>query len=130
VGRSSAAPTALSRALRCPFHGFTWSLEGALVEVPCEWDFPHVDRAAYRLPEAHVATWGGFVFVNPDPAAPPLDEYLGALSDHFASYPLEDRHLTANVAKVLAVQLEGRARGVPGGVPHVRRAPPARHHER
>jgi phenylpropionate dioxygenase-like ring-hydroxylating dioxygenase large terminal subunit len=87
--------------LRCPFHGFTWSLEGALVEVPCEWDFPHVDRAAYRLPEAHVGTWGGFVFVNPDPAAAPLDEYLGALSDHFASYPLEDRHLTANVAKVL-----------------------------
>jgi phenylpropionate dioxygenase-like ring-hydroxylating dioxygenase large terminal subunit len=87
--------------LRCPFHGFTWSLDGTLVDVPCEWDFPHVDRAAYRLPEAQVDTWGGFVFVNPDPAAPPLSEYLGALSEHFASYPLEDRYLTANVAKVL-----------------------------
>jgi phenylpropionate dioxygenase-like ring-hydroxylating dioxygenase large terminal subunit len=87
--------------LRCPFHGFTWSLEGALVDIPCEWDFPHVDRAAYRLPEAQVGTWGGFVFVNPDPAASPLSEYLGALTDHFTSYPLEERYLTAHVAKVL-----------------------------
>src|SRR5688572_27750445 len=32
-------------ALRCPFHGFTWDLQGALTFVPCADDFPHVDPA-------------------------------------------------------------------------------------
>ncbi len=87
--------------LRCPFHGFTWDLDGALCELPCAWDFPHVDTAELRLPEAQVATWGGFVFVNPDPGAIPLDEFLGSLPEHFARFPLEDRSTTAHVAKVL-----------------------------
>jgi len=87
--------------LRCPFHGFTWDLDGALCDLPCVWDFPHADPADLRLPEAQVATWGGFVFVNPDPAAPPLAEHLGSLPEHFARFPLEDRFLSAHVAKVL-----------------------------
>jgi len=87
--------------LRCPFHGFTWDLDGALCELPCAWDFPHVDPDALRLPEVRVATWGGFVFVNPDPDASSLDEFLGSLPTHFARFPLEDRFTTAHVAKVL-----------------------------
>src|SRR5207249_2910448 len=26
--------------LRCPFHGFSWNLDGSLKNVPCKWDFP------------------------------------------------------------------------------------------
>ena len=49
--------------LRCPFHSFTWSLEGQLVHVPAKWDFPHVDERAdeFQLPECKVGTWAGFV---------------------------------------------------------------------
>jgi len=88
--------------LRCPFHGFTWDLDGTMCELPCAWDFPHVDPEANRLPQARVDTWGGFVFVNPDPDAPALRDYLGGLPDHFARFPLEERWLSAHVAKVLA----------------------------
>ena len=88
--------------LRCPFHGFTWELDGTMCALPCAWDFPHVDPDANRLPQARVDTWGGFVFVNPDPDAPALHDYLGTLPDHFARFPLEDRWLSAHVAKVLA----------------------------
>ena len=35
---------------RCPFHGFTWSLEGRLTDIPSAWDFPHIDRADFNLP--------------------------------------------------------------------------------
>ena len=45
--------------LRCPFHGWTWDLQGQLKIIPGQWDFPHVDKAAMRLPEAKVGTWGG-----------------------------------------------------------------------
>src|SRR5262245_7956032 len=88
--------------LRCPFHGFTWELDGTMCELPCAWDFPHVDPEANRLPQAQVDTWGGFVFVNPDPDAVPLAEYLGVLPEHFERFPLEERWMSAHVAKVLA----------------------------
>ncbi len=88
--------------LRCPFHGFTWELDGTMCELPCAWDFPHVDPDANRLPQAQVDTWCGFVFVIPDLEAPSLREYLGALPDHFERFPLEDRWMSAHVAKVLA----------------------------
>jgi phenylpropionate dioxygenase-like ring-hydroxylating dioxygenase large terminal subunit len=87
--------------LRCPFHGWTWGLDGALKRVPSRWDFPHVERDAYRLPEAKVGTWGGFVFVNMDPRAEPLERFLGELPRHFEPWPLEQRAKEAHVAKVL-----------------------------
>jgi phenylpropionate dioxygenase-like ring-hydroxylating dioxygenase large terminal subunit len=86
---------------RCPFHGFTWNLDGTLAEVPCAWDFPQIDPATFCLPEAQVGTWGGFVFVNFDPQAPPLAEYLEDLPWHFAAWPMEDRYLTAHIVRVM-----------------------------
>ena len=87
--------------LRCPFHGWTWRLDGELDFVPCHWDFPHVERERYRLPQARVATWGGFVFVNLDPQAGSLEEYLGDLPSHFERWPLEQRYKEAHVARRL-----------------------------
>jgi len=88
-------------AFRCPFHGWTWNLDGTLREVPCRWDFPHVERDAYRLPEVRVGRWGGFVFVNLEPGCAPLEETLGDLTRHFERWPLSDRYKEAHVAKVL-----------------------------
>ncbi len=87
--------------LRCPFHGFTWNLDGSFAGMPCPWDFPHVDTARFCLPEARVGTWGGFVFVNLDEGAEPLESYLEILPDHFAGWPLQDRYLTAHVVRPL-----------------------------
>ncbi|TMK63574.1 MAG: aromatic ring-hydroxylating dioxygenase subunit alpha [Actinobacteria bacterium] len=87
--------------LRCPFHGFTWNLDGSFREMPCSWDFPHVDPACMHLPEAQVGTWGGFVFVNLDPDAAPLADYLEDLPWHFAAWPLEDRYKSAHGVKVM-----------------------------
>lgn len=87
--------------LRCPFHGWTWSLDGDLVDVPCEWDFPHVRADEFRLPQISVGQWGGFVFVNFDPDAEPLEEYLGVLPEHFANWDLADRYVEVHVRKRL-----------------------------
>lgn len=88
-----------AREIRCAFHGFTWSLDGKLARIPCEWDFPHVDREKFALPELRVGTWGGFVFVNMDPGCAPLDEFLVGLDRHFERWPLERRYKQAHVAK-------------------------------
>jgi nitrite reductase/ring-hydroxylating ferredoxin subunit len=88
--------------LRCPFHGFCWNLDGSLKHVPCEWDFQHVDQSspAWALPQVKVGTWGGFVFVNLDPDAEPLERFLGDLPEHFEKWPLERRYKSVHVAKI------------------------------
>ena len=89
------------RQLRCPFHGFTWNIDGSLREIPCAWDFPDIDPGTFNLPEAQVGTWGGFVFVNLDLRAAPLRDYLQDLPAHFDAWPLEERYLAANAVQVL-----------------------------
>jgi phenylpropionate dioxygenase-like ring-hydroxylating dioxygenase large terminal subunit len=87
--------------LRCPFHGWTWNLDGSLKEIPCRWDFPKVTDEAFRLPEVKVARWGGFVFINMDENAMPLEEWLEVFPAHFANWPLDKRYTAVHVQKVL-----------------------------
>jgi phenylpropionate dioxygenase-like ring-hydroxylating dioxygenase large terminal subunit len=89
-------------SLRCPYHGWTWNLDGTLKEIPCRWDFPHVKDANYKLPEVSVDTWGGFVWINIDPKAAPLQEFLGVLPEHFASgWDLKNRYVYLHIQKEL-----------------------------
>jgi nitrite reductase/ring-hydroxylating ferredoxin subunit len=90
-----------SEQLRCSFHGWTWNLDGSLRHIPCRWDFPHVSDEQFHLPEVRTGTWGGFVFVNLDPAAPPLNEYLGVLPDHFSKWSLDQRYTATHLVKEL-----------------------------
>ena len=87
--------------VRCPFHGMSWNLDGSLREIPCRWDFPHIKDELFRLTEIPSRTWGGFVFVNFDRAAAPLDEFLEVLPEHFAEWPLEDRFVSLHMEKIL-----------------------------
>jgi phenylpropionate dioxygenase-like ring-hydroxylating dioxygenase large terminal subunit len=71
-------------SFRCPFHGWRWSTEGELVELPANWDFPQVwQQPDSCLPEAHVATWQGFVFVNMAADPIPFETYADKLIEHF-----------------------------------------------
>ncbi len=86
---------------RCPFHGWVWKLDGSLSEIPCRWDFPHVQREDRKLPPVKVGCWGGFVFINMDLDCEPLEDFLGDLPRHFEKWPLEDKYKAAHVAKVV-----------------------------
>lgn len=87
--------------LRCPFHGMSWQLDGALREIPCRWDFPHIDDASFRLDELPCDTWGGFVFISFDNNVGSLRDYLEVLPEHFAETPLENRYVALHMEKVL-----------------------------
>ena len=86
---------------KCPFHGFTWDIEGKFKGMPAQWDFPHIDRANFCLPEAKVAVWGGFVMVNPNGQAEEFETYAYPLTEHFAPYPLETRYVAHHAAQVV-----------------------------
>lgn len=90
-----------AQSFRCPFHAWTWNLNGELVHMHQEWDLAHVDKDSMRLPEAQVATWAGFVFINFDEHCEPLSSYLENLPEHFASFELEKRYKAAHVAKIM-----------------------------
>ena len=67
--------------MRCPYHGWTYNLEGELrgmTEFEGVCDF---DRAKNGLVPIRLETWENFVFVNLDPHAAPLKEFLGKLVD-------------------------------------------------
>src|SRR5437867_1215004 len=76
--------------ITCPYHGWTYGLDGRLVSVPKANGFDRLDTGAYGLLPIRTACWGGFVWMTFDADAPPLLEYLGAVADHLAPYGLPD----------------------------------------
>ncbi|MEM1141963.1 MAG: aromatic ring-hydroxylating dioxygenase subunit alpha [Pseudomonadota bacterium] len=100
-GRALRVVDGRVRAFRCPFHAFTWNIDGSFLSMPCEWDFKHVCEHALQLPEVRCDTWGGFVFINIDGKAKPLLEYLGVIPEHFERYRLEDAYKGVHVQKLI-----------------------------
>ncbi len=88
------------RVFRCPFHGWSWHLDGRLKEVPGHWDFPTVTEEEYSLPAVSIGKWGGFYFINPDPNCEPLEDFIGDLGRHFG-IPFERRYKAAHLIKRL-----------------------------
>jgi len=70
--------------LLCPYHSWSFDDHGALKGVPAEHEFGAIDRATNCLKAVRCETVGKLVFVNLDPAAPPLRDWMGAvLSEEF-----------------------------------------------
>jgi len=65
--------------LQCPYHAWTYDLDGTLRTAPRGESEPGFDRESLGLVPVQVDTWGPFVFVNPDTGAPPLADHLGEL---------------------------------------------------
>ncbi len=86
---------------QCPFHGWTWKLDGTLAHIPCRWDFNYLNDENLRLPEVKVATWQGFVFINFTNDCEPLETYLENIPAHFQHFPLENRFTSAYVSKII-----------------------------
>ncbi|MQP68610.1 Rieske 2Fe-2S domain-containing protein [Niveispirillum sp. SYP-B3756] len=85
--------------IRCPFHAWTWGLDGSLAWVPGGHDFPHVSDQHHRLQEVQLGRWGGNIFINPDPEAPPLEQALGVMVSQFKDHPLEERYTVLHLRK-------------------------------
>ena len=100
-GRKLRTDSGAATELECPFHGFTWSLNGALKKVPCAWDFSHLANRDMNLPELRVGSFAGFIFVTENPDAVPLKEYLAPLPDIFERWRLEECTTGVWVGKVI-----------------------------
>src|SRR5712692_6598038 len=64
--------------MRCPYHGWTYSLNGELKGTPDFADVCNFNRAASGLVPVKIAVWENWVFAKLDCEGPTLDEFLGA----------------------------------------------------
>jgi len=75
-------PCGRAQRLRCPYHGWTYGLDGRLASTP---QFEGVERfhlAENGLVPVHVAVWEKFVFVHTGLDPEPIERHLGALIEH------------------------------------------------
>ena len=67
--------------LQCPYHAWTYGLDGRLVAAPRLSREDGSDTSGLGLVPVQVDTWGPLVFVNPDRQAPPLATFLDDVPD-------------------------------------------------
>jgi len=75
------------RQFTCKYHGWRYGLEGQLTFVQQEEEFFDLDKDELGLMGVKVDVWEGFIFVNFDPDAAPLVEYMGRLGAGIEGYP-------------------------------------------
>ncbi len=76
------------KVFRCGYHGWTYSLDGALLNSPeCE-EVQNFRREDFGLTPVLAEVWEGLIFVNLDPQARPLREALADLPRQAARFQL------------------------------------------
>jgi choline monooxygenase len=78
-GHPVASGEGCRETLQCPYHAWTYDLDGSLRRAPRADREAGFDPAGLSLRPVAVEAWGPFVFVNPDPEAAPLAQTLGDL---------------------------------------------------
>ena len=81
------------RAIKCPYHAWVYSLEGALAGAPRFGEAPGFDKADYPLVQVRVAEWHGWIFVDASGDAPDFIDHVGNLDGLLA--PWEPERLSA-----------------------------------
>ncbi len=77
-----------TRGFVCPYHHWSYSLDGKLVGAPAMSKTCNFDKSQYGLPQFKVEVWLGFVFINFDHEAPPLAPRLKAITDLLEPYDI------------------------------------------
>ncbi len=124
--------------LVCSYHGWTYALDGQLVNLRDKRDFVDLDTGDHSLVAVRCEQFANWVFVNEDPDAQPLLENIAPFPDHFAQFQPEQPALRPQEGLRPQVQREGAARCLPRGLPpevdppeHGRSLPrPSRHDHR
>jgi glycine betaine catabolism A len=77
-----------SSAIQCPYHAWTYGLDGRLVGAPHMDKVQGFEKAEYSLHAIELALWEGFIFVNLADEPAPLGEVFAPLAGKFAPWNL------------------------------------------
>lgn len=89
--------------LRCTYHQWTYDTKGDLISVMDERDFPEpFDKSCMGLQEVRCEMWGPWIFINEDPKAEPLLDWLGMIAGDFEQFEID----TYRPAAIRSYELE------------------------
>ncbi len=78
------------KAFTCPYHDWTYDLEGNLISVPEEDDeFKGIDKSCLGLIPALVDKWRGMLFVHPDVNSGSIMDYFGEIEPHLGPHDVD-----------------------------------------
>ncbi|HZJ07100.1 MAG TPA: aromatic ring-hydroxylating dioxygenase subunit alpha [Nocardioidaceae bacterium] len=87
--RPTPSPCA-TQALRCPYHSWTYGMDGHLLKAPHTDELDDFDPGSFGLNMVGVGSWGGFCFVHLSPdEAVPLASEVAEFDDRLRRYPLD-----------------------------------------
>ena len=86
------ASQGVTKRLQCPFHGWTYNLQGQLIGVPELRDFTDFTMPDYPLNEIRCERFGPWIFINRDREAQALSEFLGPVAASMAELDLDNLH--------------------------------------
>src|SRR5881296_3262934 len=78
----------LSETIQCPYHAWTYALDGRLIGAPHMDEVAGFDKAGYGLRPAAIGLWEGFIFVRLAEEGPDLPEWFAPLRDKFTPWNL------------------------------------------
>lgn len=79
-----------SGAIQCPYHAWTYDLDGTLIGAPLMDQVDGFAKSDYPLHPVACAVWDGHIFVNLSAAPPPLADQLGDLPVRFGAWGMGD----------------------------------------
>ena len=88
----TAAEGAFPGRIQCPYHGWSYGLDGCLMGAP-HMDDPNFSRRDYPLHAVHCGVWDGHIFINLSERPAPLAMQLDSLPQKFAHWTMADLRL-------------------------------------
>ena len=80
----------IGQVIRCPYHGWSYGLDGALLAAPNLGAIAGFDKGEHGLHPVAVALWGGFIWLGLTPdVAPDFDAAMGEAPRRLSNYPLD-----------------------------------------
>lgn len=79
----------LSETIQCPYHAWTYTLDGRLIGAPHMGAVEGFDKRDYPLHAAALAEWEGFVFVNVAKEPAPFEQAFAPMIGRLARFGLE-----------------------------------------
>jgi Rieske 2Fe-2S family protein len=86
-----------SKTIQCPYHAWTYGLDGALLGAPSAGNGSSFSKEAYSLHSAAVHTWEGFIFVSLSERPLPFEEANVGLMNRFAAWQIVSLRTVAHI---------------------------------
>ncbi len=103
------AEGSVRKRLRCPYHGWSYGLDGSLKAAPHMDGVEDFDFSCWGLIPVRLAVVGGLVLIDLSGAAPEIDDHVGDLLGHLEHYRVAGLERASSIEYEVAANWKGIA---------------------